>query len=47
MRKPNLSEREAQNYNAYLTELGLEIKGSKKLTKQNLSKPVKSLDANS
>ena len=47
MRKPNLAERE---YDIF-TELGLEIKGlthkeveSIYLTKQNLSKDVKSLD---
>ena len=40
MRKPNLAQREYDIFN----ELGLETKGLNYLTKQNLSKPVKSLD---
>lgn len=40
MRKPNLKEREYELFN----ELGLEMKGLNYLTKQNLSKDVKSLD---
>jgi len=40
MRKPNLSQRE---YDIFI-ELGLERKGLNYLTKQNLSKDVKSLD---
>ena len=45
-RIPELTYREYSNLIAELikSELGLEIKGSNKLTKQNLSKDVKSLD---
>ena len=42
MRKPNLAEREQDIFD----ELGLEMKGLNYLTKQNLSKDVKSLDVN-
>ena len=40
MRKPNLVKREQDLFD----ELGLETKGLNYLTKQNLSKDVKSLD---
>jgi hypothetical protein len=40
MRKPNLTQREYDIFD----ELGLERKGLKDLTKQNLSKDVKPLD---
>ena len=42
MRKPNLIKREQDIFD----ELGLETKGLNYLTKQNLSKDVKSLDVN-
>ena len=50
MRKPFLYERECRNLTDMAkfwdlsSELGLEIKGLNNLTKQNLSKDVKSLD---
>ena len=47
MRKPDLTARENENLIELLMELGLEMKGSNKLTKQNLSKPVKRLNENS
>ena len=46
MRKPNLTARENEHLEDILAELALEMKGSKELTKQNLSKPVKRLDRN-
>lgn len=42
MRKPNLAQREYDIFN----ELGLEIKGLKDLTKQNLSKDDKRTNLN-
>ena len=43
-RIPDLTCRENEHLIEILMELGLEMKGSNYLTKQNLSKDVKSLD---